>query len=659
MNTQLAKRLSKDLPRLLKAYRERQHPILADSWLAHTSLMQANTLADEPINLDLAGLGVASLLRWAISLTAHGDAESATLLHGFYVQHQTVEAVAERLAISTAAFHKVRQPKAVAILARTLAQLLARTPSQQPDLLDYLIEDRYTGLQPAEQRLARFAALLRTPAHVHWVQQVLALHPDDFSKMCSKLVILNLTHWHTDDGANTLSASAAAQNYWRKRLPADEAADWHRQAHAYYYEHKHYLEAAHHQLALNQPEFAAQLLVAQHSHILESDNAAELLRMIQCIRQEAVQPETYVALKLAEGKAAQAIGDIAQALAAYRIALSAETQPHIKAEACYRYANALEAQDIDGALAYYHRSIALYQSVEPANALLLRAHIDLAWLWLQARPDLDKAEQTLRAGDLLFQAHHPQAFALKADLHNAWARWFHQKGSALQGIERRQQALLAAYESGNPERIMKLAHNLGQDYRDAGQYAQAMQYLEMSLALALKTDNRVMEGMNQETLGGCSFFLRDYSAAIDRYYRAYDIFVALGHRDQQGWAAFDLCEAYLETGEIDRAWQKYTEAMRIANDLGLARLSAALAELPLAQQVLSRPATKRLQRRAQAIDYAQQQGHITNRAYRTLTGVSPKQATRDLAGWVQDGTLELAGQGRSITYRLTTHWRTR
>ena len=658
MNQRIANRLNRDLPRLLKAYREGQHFVLTDCWLARTELMAANALAEAPNGVN--GQHVGSLLRWAISLTPQSGSDSAALLQGYYVQRLTVEAVAERLSISMAAFHKVRQPKAIAALGHVLAPLLAGEPSRQPALLEFLIEDQYANLTPAEQKLIRFIALFRQPASLGWVRQTgilgQELGQEEMVHGVAKLVAAQLLcppqpiNPHNADAG--LLAHAAVQTYWRSRLPNGEAQAWHRLAYDYAVKLGHYIEAAHHQLELNAPELAAQVLIAQQDTLLNSSDLGALLAIVQRIQPGSVRQETWAALKLMGGQAAQKVGDALLAVEAYRAALSAATQPRLKAEVCYRYANALEAQDIDGALIHYRRSIELFQQDAPADLLHVRAHIDLVWIWLQTRSDMDKAVRALRDADALFVKHHPRDFVLKADLHNAWARWFHLKGERVLGIEHRQQALLAANESGNQDRIMKLAHNLGQDHRDAGQYALALRYLEESLVLARKTGNQLLEGVNYETIGGCYFFLHDYQAAIHRYHQARALFVSSGNLDQQGWAGFDLCEAYLQIGDQHHANQFYNEAMQIAHQLGQTRLAAALAELSLSKQALSRPEVKRLQRRAQLFVHIQQHNEISNRAYRALVAISQKQAARDLTAWVQEGTLCVVGQGRSVTYRL-------
>ncbi|NJM39680.1 MAG: hypothetical protein HC853_02350 [Anaerolineae bacterium] len=658
MTQPLLTRLTRDLPKLMKAYRERHWAELAQSWLAGTPLVAQNHLEatpDAPAASGLwAGTTVGALLRWAISLTPQQDADSATLLRCFYVDGMTVEAVSERLAISPAAFHKVRQPKAVTALAQALAPLLSQQLVRHPALLAQVIEDRYANLSPPAQRLARFVALFRVAVPAHWVQQALGLLPDEASHLVAAVAGWGLIHATQQLGQPALMAPPEAQAYWLQHLHPPEAQAWHRVAFEYFKQQQHSIEAAHHQLALGAPEFAAQWLITHQTQLLGSNQAQPLLKLIDRIQPQLLQGETWAALKLIEGKAAQALGNANLALEAYRTALASPGQPHHKAEACYRCANALEAQDIDGALTHYQRSIELFRAAAPQDLLHVRAYIDLVWLWLQARLDLPQADSALHDAEALVHRHHAQDLSLKADLHNARARWCHLNGDAALGITHRQQALLAATESGLQERVMKLAHNLGQDYRDAGQYELAMRYLEQSLGLAQTLGNRLLEGVNHETIGGCFFFQHNLPAAIQRYRQAHALFVASGYRDQQGWAAFDLCEAYLQLGELAPAQQAYREAEQLAQQLGLARLSQALAELPMAQRSVSLPEMKLLQRRAQLIELAQQDGSVSNRVYRARVGISQKQAARDLALWVREGTLVVVGQGRSVVYRLAT-----
>ena len=57
-------------------------------------------------------------------------------------------------------------------------------------------------------------------------------------------------------------------------------------------------------------------------------------------------------------------------------------------------------------------------------------------------------------------------------------------------------------------------------------------------------------------------------------------------------------------------------------------------------------------RQLQLMAYVREQGRITNRAYRELTGLSDEAARKEIAGLLDLGLLEQAGKGRSTAYIL-------
>ncbi len=58
------------------------------------------------------------------------------------------------------------------------------------------------------------------------------------------------------------------------------------------------------------------------------------------------------------------------------------------------------------------------------------------------------------------------------------------------------------------------------------------------------------------------------------------------------------------------------------------------------------------QRQEMALRHVQEYGDITNKTYRSLTGVSDMTALRDLDMLVTEGSLRAVGQGRGRRYTL-------
>jgi predicted HTH transcriptional regulator len=56
------------------------------------------------------------------------------------------------------------------------------------------------------------------------------------------------------------------------------------------------------------------------------------------------------------------------------------------------------------------------------------------------------------------------------------------------------------------------------------------------------------------------------------------------------------------------------------------------------------------QRQQEAVEYVLEQGRITNREYRGLTGVSRRWATKEIREMVDLGILTVQGTGRAIHY---------
>jgi ATP-dependent DNA helicase RecG len=71
---------------------------------------------------------------------------------------------------------------------------------------------------------------------------------------------------------------------------------------------------------------------------------------------------------------------------------------------------------------------------------------------------------------------------------------------------------------------------------------------------------------------------------------------------------------------------------------------------PEAVKMTAQNLTAQSLRQARALEYIQQQGAITNREYRELTGVSESTAMRDLEALVEQGTLRASGYRRSRKY---------
>jgi tetratricopeptide (TPR) repeat protein len=334
-----------------------------------------------------------------------------------------------------------------------------------------------------------------------------------------------------------------------------------------------------------------------------------------------------------------------------------------KALAYYRRAKAFEQTNSDESLAHYARAVQLLETTTTTLTaaerltLLGNIYIDRAWLQMQVRADLARAEtDLLRARTLLDSAPALRDQPVWCDLYNALGEFYHRTGKPALAEEHSWQAWLAANEVRDLERMSKTAHNLGLVYMDnLRQYDRALEYLRKSEELSRRTGNRQMEALSAMSIGACHYWLGDLRAAITYYEAAAAIFAESGNRALLARTHFGLAEAYADLTEQGAAHRHHQEGVAIANELGdqgalqdfaaLAQQHSYLAALAPTSEALST-------RQQKALSYVRQHGQITNREYQTLTGVAQKQSVRDLNELVAAQLLQRQGNGRATCYVL-------
>jgi predicted HTH transcriptional regulator len=113
---------------------------------------------------------------------------------------------------------------------------------------------------------------------------------------------------------------------------------------------------------------------------------------------------------------------------------------------------------------------------------------------------------------------------------------------------------------------------------------------------------------------------------------------------------YDLAEVYAITHQATLGQNHYRLGVQLATNLGHEKLQQDLAELAQQYPLLATPPMALTERQQQVLDYVREHGKITNRDYRELTGISQKQAVRDLSDLVEKGLLREDGQGRARRY---------
>lgn len=653
----------------LKLYRDGRTLELAATPLAATPLVEAEFLAGDTITPVARGRATQAVLQWAIAeLRPPGAMPEAQLptdpplvtpawrfykiLHHFYIDHWTIERIAGELGFAPASIFNLRA-KAIAALAELLQSALA-TPALLAARQQATIAQRYQQLQPAAQTLVRLVAFLGVPVPIDLLTEILCGDTiEDLQDRITLAAQCALVLYDHDEG--TIDTPPLIRNYLLGQLRPDERTRWHQRAAHYHETHGNYMAAARHWYAAGGSETAARLLITHDAALTKSTKGAEFAELLAIFQPSDVAPPTWARLKLLEGQLAEAHANLAKAILAYEAALHVEPVS-IKAEAHYRLAKILEYRNVDEALVHYERGISLLEQTLADPPLLVRMYIHRSWIFIQHRQDLRRAEASLqRAKDLIDPTNREDY----ADLYNASGELFHREGKWVYAIEDRLQAWLAAKESNDLARIVKIGYNLGGDYAECRRFPQALTYLNQSRTLALENGMLDMAALCQEVIGICYFYQADYGAAIHSYEAAYALFAQVQNQTALTNVCFNLAEVHAIKGDRTRTRRYYNEGLALAATLIQATADAEsllivqrFAELKQQYPLLLADSDQMNARQQRALAYVQQHGAISNREYRTLNGVQNKTAAEELKALATQQLLTKWGQGAATVYRL-------
>lgn len=656
----------------LKALRDGDLLALGASPLAYTSLVTDCFLTGEPMTTDRRGWILRAVLVWAIErLRPAGEASWLkpawrfyNILSHFYLEGARASILAEAMAMAEQTLYQLRA-QAISALARVVRSELA-TPEQRASRKQVVNTDRYARLAAHEQQLLRLAAIFPGAAPAPLLYALAnTLGNQDASAAAQQLVLQQLLS--SDGQGSEFVVHPEIRSLALTQLSAQERRLAHRAAAEHYTAQHNFLEAAQQWRAGEHPERAAHLLIEHQRDLIDNLQIEELTALIARFRAADLAPGLWARLKILAGELAEFTHNFAVALAEYQQALAAPDL-QTKALAYYRRAKAFEPINSDESLAHYVRAIQLLETAgtappatEERLTLLSNIYIDRAWLQMQVRADLPRAEADLfRARALLNDAPALRNRPIWSDLDNALGEFYHRSGQPELAVDHNWQAWLTANEARDLERMSKTAHNLGLVYMDnLRQYDRALEYLHKSAALARQTGNRQMEALSAMSIGACHYWLGDLQAAIDHYSAAAASFTEMGNRALLARAHFGLAEAHADRNERVAAGRHYQEGYTIATALGdqgalqeFAQLAQQHPDLTATPDAGAAPALS--ERQQKALRYVRQHGQITNREYQTLTGVAQKQSVRDLNALVAAQLLQRQGSGRATHYALPT-----
>ena len=630
----------------LEAYRDGDGPLLAQSPLAESALVEACFLAGEPRTLAARERALSAVLAWGVEKLRPGGAPSWTaqrwrnynLLYYFYLQGMRVAELSENLSVVEQTTYEAR-PAAWAALTTVLRHEAHQSQDSAGRKQHYLAA-RYADRSAAEQRLLRATAIFRQPAPIDLATRLAALDaPEAWSALLTAHLLIS------DEERTTLLAHPELRPYLLTLITPVERHAWHSAAAEHYQAHGDYLEAALHSRQAGAYETAARTLIG-HATWFQTQHRARLGDLLRDFHPAEVAPNTWAQLKLLSGNVAEALQDTDTALAEYGQALSAEDIA-IKAEAHYRRARVFKVRNAAEALAHYDACLRLLETAQPEHPLLAQAALDAAWVYMEDYQDLAQAERHLQQA----QTHTRAADChLAARLHNAWGEWWYLRGDLERSLAELYQARLAALEASDVEMQLNAAYNLGIRYAASGRLTEALGYLQEGRALAIQVGDRQREGRCDKGIGEYYFWLREYGEAARYYEAAYTIFKAMRNQLWQTGVCLDLAEALSELGEWETARRYFKESVALSatltGDHFRGDFTALAAHYPrLISDALS-------ERQTQILAYLQTQGALTSQGCAQLLGLSKEQALRDLRALLARGLVTMRGKGPATRYTL-------
>lgn len=643
----------------LNRYRDGDWLQLAASPLAHTLLVEGYFLAGEPLGDDVRARAMEVVLRWAVAKLrpagAHNWFANAwrhyNIVHSFYLQGWRVADVAEQMAITEQTFYNWR-PAAIATLAHIIAQE-CQVPRDAERRRELAMRVRYESQSAESQQLLRALSIFPQQATIpiQWLTQLM-----DVTSLPTRLRTLREAYLVEQPTPHQIRLHPTIHPYLYLWLTQRERQQWHQQAGECYRNAHAIVEAVHQWRAAGKFVRAAQLIVTHQETLFDQAQVRALYDVLRLFDPAELQqhPNLWAQIKIVTGRVTEYLEDLDSALREYGIALSAPLLT-TKVEAYQRRARLFQRIDLDECLTHYAVCIELLKDTRLENGglsaelltHLTQMHIDRAWIFIQERPDNQRAVAELHRAE----AFAPQHDSLtRSNLYNAWAGLVYHQGDLRRAIDYRLKAWVAACTTQNNDAMMKTAYNLGQGFMWLGEYDRALDYFAKSQALAEKADNLQMQGVIHKGIGGCCFLQGDVTAAIRHYQQAYQIWQDTKNPNYRANSCYDLAEAYAVAGVWHTARRFYDEGLRLVRSLDHQRLLQEYTDL--AQQYPSLKVTLN-QRQQQALHHARTHNSIATGEYMTLLSVSKRKALADLKQMVVFGVLEKRGSGRSVRYYAT------
>ncbi len=651
------RKINDALVEALKQVREGDWFTLAFSPLSALPLVESAFLAGEPHSKWQMAWVISQVSRWGIETLKPGGSHSwlspqwrhYNVLSGYYFEEMLVADLAEKMAIADQTFYEWRQ-QAILTLSRVLYDALD-SADQVERCWRFVLNGRYTTLDPTAQTLLRLLSLPDSNYHlpIAWSKELLSIQD-------TIPTIENLTKSHlisVNSSQQTMQIHPQIQVWVQGQVSAAERVRWGRGLAQRYESIGDFIQSSHHHLRAGEPIEAAQRLIENQQAIFDQKQASSLQGLIRQFPKFEFEerPNLWAKLKLVAGRVAALLEDMETAVQLYGEALTAPNLL-VKAEAYYARAKVLQRINLDECLAHYAVCIDLLERAfnedasDEVQQLLTHMIIDRAWIYIQERPNFDRAAADLAKAKEVIPKRNS---ALWSDLLNAEASLAYQQNLLPETIEKRQMAWVSAAESGQVELMMKTAYNLGTDYLWNKQFESGLAYLEKAISLAKETNNIHVEGSAQKGIGNAFALMGTWETAVTHYLTAYQLFHEIKHFNFLTSLCIDLAEAYAELDQFSRARTYFQEAQQLSTDMGHAKYGAMLNDLSEKWPQLILNLTDR---QKEAVTFARANDGIKRSQLVKLTNISKSQAHRDLEALCELDILERVGQGRATKYVL-------
>lgn len=619
----------------LKQYHSVQR--LSQSSLAVGSLMEGVTWNGDARTLH--GYALRGAFLWALQLLGNGnhfERQSAETLQLRYVAGWSVAQCMAELHVVKGAIN-ARQRKGIERVAALLTDAMQQGEVGLAERQRLAVAARYAACSADSRPQLHLWSVFREPVALEAANALATpLQPH-----LADLIELN---WiiQSADGRVQLHPSGVA--YVRQKLDAEERRAYHTCA-AEFYECKNLFETAiYHWQQAHQDNRAAALLFEQQ----ETFTALTLNHLLDGFDGGRLSADNQAQHQLLKGQVMSAMQDLDTAIDAYEQALQT-SNPLTRAQACYGMAKLYESRDVTNALRYYEQSrIFVAQCVgETAERLQIRIWIDEAWVFINQKSELERAEANLVSAETPL---NPAWSDLRIDLDSAWGEFYMRQVKLADCLDARWRAWFKANEIQDMRRMILAGYNLADTLVYAQQINEAWRMVEKVEKLATSAGDQRMVARCHKTLGNlCVLNEGGVASALLHYQRAYDYFVTVKDRHWQGVVCYEMADAYLMNGEPEKASHFIEEGLTIAHELGDKRLEEALQSIMQSHPAL----TAGLSARQRTIMWeVVQVGEIRTKQCMVLTGLERRQAIRTLQDLEALQILKKIGKGRGTRYIL-------